>query len=456
MEEMHPRWFIAVAALSASGPAASLRAAPVSYVRDVAPILNTACTGCHRPAKMKGKLDLSSYESLVKGGKSGACVRPGQPGESLLWQSISGSPPDMPNQGEPLSARDVGVIRRWIEEGAKNDGTAESSPKTLISPVYHSLPAVTALTFCGTNLLAVAGHSEVLLYDTRGQLKGRLLSELPRIDAMAVSPVNSLLAVTACDPSVRSEVELWDTERQAIVRSIPAGTDSLFGLSFSPDGRRVAMGGADRIVRVFATETGQELVHFANHTDWVFGASFSSDGKYIVTGGRDSTLRVLEASSGRFLSALAPEWEGILCVAVNPRAPEVVYGGEKGGVRVYKLNPQEGFKDPGENKLHVRDYDHLDAPVYAIAYSPDGKWVAIGGERDEVRVHQADNGARKATLRGHAGAIFALSFNPQGDQVAAAGQDGKVRIYEAASGKKAAEFNSVPLEGRSPSTLSSR
>src|SRR6476646_10617320 len=44
---------------------------PVSYYQDLVPILKRSCTGCHHPGKLKGQLDLTTYESLKKGGKHG-------------------------------------------------------------------------------------------------------------------------------------------------------------------------------------------------------------------------------------------------------------------------------------------------------------------------------------------------------------------------------------------------
>ncbi len=70
-----------------------------------------------RPASSR----LRSASSLLEGGASGPAIRPGKPDASLLVSLISGDKPRMPKVGPPLDASQVAVIRRWIEEGARDD-----------------------------------------------------------------------------------------------------------------------------------------------------------------------------------------------------------------------------------------------------------------------------------------------------------------------------------------------
>ena len=91
----------------------------VSFEKDVMPIFKTSCLSCHKPDKKKGKLDLSTYADLRKGGKQGDPVKPGDPDKSLLVQMISGKEPDMPEKGDKLTDAQVKVISDWIKQGAK-------------------------------------------------------------------------------------------------------------------------------------------------------------------------------------------------------------------------------------------------------------------------------------------------------------------------------------------------
>ncbi|HZO55835.1 MAG TPA: c-type cytochrome domain-containing protein, partial [Bryobacteraceae bacterium] len=105
---------------------AALAAAAPSFSRDIRPILQKRCQGCHQPASKASDLDLTTFEAFQKGGKRGAAFVAGKPDESLALKYISGSiQPRMP-LGEPeLPAQEVTLIKEWILDGAKNDSTAE-------------------------------------------------------------------------------------------------------------------------------------------------------------------------------------------------------------------------------------------------------------------------------------------------------------------------------------------
>ncbi|MFM7317311.1 MAG: DUF1553 domain-containing protein [bacterium] len=95
----------------------------IDFQKQVAPILSSRCVGCHQPGKIKGGLDLTTFKKTMAGGESGSAIEPGKPAESELVFRIkpesSGMKPDMPRQGEPLSANEVSIIEKWIAQGAK-------------------------------------------------------------------------------------------------------------------------------------------------------------------------------------------------------------------------------------------------------------------------------------------------------------------------------------------------
>ena len=91
----------------------------VSYEKDVLPIFKASCVSCHKADKKKGKLDMSTYADLRKGGKQGDPIKPGDPAKSLIVEMISGKEPEMPEKGDKLTDAQVKVISDWIQQGAK-------------------------------------------------------------------------------------------------------------------------------------------------------------------------------------------------------------------------------------------------------------------------------------------------------------------------------------------------
>src|SRR5256885_2594637 len=134
----------------AMGLCGSVRAEekPVSYYRDLLPIFKRSCTGCHHPGKLKGELDLTTYEAFLKGGKHGAGFKSGDLKASMILEEISGAEPSMPKEGDPLRKDEVALVERWIQEGATNDTPANAhSFKLAGPPSYNILPVVSALAY---------------------------------------------------------------------------------------------------------------------------------------------------------------------------------------------------------------------------------------------------------------------------------------------------------------------
>jgi mono/diheme cytochrome c family protein len=124
VEENHPmKAILASAALAlVLSVSAGAQETPVSYTKDIVPLFKKTCAECHNTKKAKGKLDMSTYALLKKGGKKGTPWKEGDPDKSLLVEVVKGPMPEMPEDGDPLTDQQVALIARWIKEGAKDDG----------------------------------------------------------------------------------------------------------------------------------------------------------------------------------------------------------------------------------------------------------------------------------------------------------------------------------------------
>ena len=112
---------LAVLSLAACAPSG------VSYSKDVQPILSKNCSECHAPARRVSSpagLDTTSYQSLMKGGKFGPLVKPGDALRSSLNMLVEGrAHPSirMPHGREKLPDKDIETLKVWVNEGAKNN-----------------------------------------------------------------------------------------------------------------------------------------------------------------------------------------------------------------------------------------------------------------------------------------------------------------------------------------------
>ena len=426
---------------------------PVSYYKDIVPLFKRSCTGCHQPAKLKGQLDMTSYEAFKKGGKHGASFVVGKPKESTVIDEISGDEPSMPKEGDPLSKTEIAMIERWITEGAPNDTPAGAgSYKLTAAPEYTQQPVISALAFSPDGkLLAVSGYHEVLLHGgAESNIVARLVGESPRIESLAFSPDGKKLAVAGSAPARFGEVQIWDAATTGTVLAPPkafkVSMDSIYGISWSPDGTRLAFAGADKVVRIISAADGKELVKFENHSDWVFATSWTLDGKRILSGSRDKAIKLIDASNGQFIDDINKLLEGVVCFARHPKEDVVAYGGEMGVSRTYKIGENQGRTAANNDSNFLKEFERMPGPVQAIAYSPDGTNICVGSIGGEARIFNTSDKKRVATLKGHDGAIFAIAYQPGTNQVVTGGFDGKLRVFETKKGELVRLFVPVPLK----------
>jgi WD40 repeat protein len=422
---------------------------PVSFFNDVVPIFKKSCNGCHHPGKLKGQLDLTTYDAAIKGGKHGALIKAGDPKSSVLIEEITGEEPSMPKEGDPLTKDEIALIEKWIVQGAKDDTPASAkSLKPTEPPTYLAPPVISALAFSQDGkVLAVSGYHEVLLHSADGSnLLSRLLGESPRIESLAYSTDGKLLGVAGSAPARFGEIQIWNTASNTLEKAYKVSADSVFGLSFSPQADRVAVGCADKTVRVIAIADGKELLKFDNHSDWVFGTAWTLDGKRLVTGSRDQAIKYIEASNGQFIDDINKLIEPVICLVRHPKEDVVAYGGEMGVARTYKISDNQG-RTAANRDVNLRNaFERFPGPVHSVSYNRDGTLLAVGGAGPEVRVFNSADAKRVATLKGHSGAIFAVAFNTQTNLVATGGFDGTVRIYETAKGELVKSFVPVPIK----------
>ena len=454
--------------------------APVSYYRRIRPILQRRCSGCHQPAKMGGKLLLTSYAGLKKGGENGAGIVAGKPDESLIVDYISGDEPEMPKNAKPLLPEQIALISLWIKQGAKDD-TPEAvqdriSQKT--PPTYANPPVLTALAYSpDSKLLAISGFHETLLFRAEGSGRvARLIGRSQRIESLAFSPDGKLLAAVGGTPALFGEVQIWDVATRKLLRSITVGYDTLFGVSFSSDGKQLAFGGADNHARVLNVSNGKQTMRFDAHSDWVFGTTFSKKDDHLITVSRDMSMKLVIVKNGQFvdnITSITPGAlkGGLMAVQRHPLKEQVLTGGSDGTPKLFKIF-RTRKRIIGDDFNHIRDYQKMPGRIFGLQFNKDGSLFVVGsstalsgaariyrtgdykteeinnkGGLADTRRDVAARTAQKALvheLKGITGPVYCVAFRPDGKQVAVGGFGGTVRLYDATSGKLVKAF--VPVK----------
>ena len=465
----------------------------ISYYREVRPILQANCQGCHQPAKAKGGYVMTDFKGLLAGGESeGTAVVPEHPDHSSILKMVTPQKGEarMPKGKSPLAASELALIATWIQQGAHDDTPADAKRHYDAEhpPLYSRPPVVPSIDFSPDGkLLAVAGFHEVLLYADQGAtLSGRLIGLSERVQSLRFSPDGSRLAVSGGDPCRLGEVQVWDVEKRKLVVSAPISYDTLYGVSWSPDGKLVAFGCADNTVRTIDASSGKQVLQMGSHSDWALSTAFSGKGDHVISGGRDMSVKLTELASQRFvdnITSITPGAlkGGVLGLATHPYLEHIVAAGSDGVPRAYRIF-REVSREIGDDAQLIADLFPMTGRVFSVRFSLDGKRIACGSGLDRLGellvcsydytndvprhlrqimgkvpdTRKADEKQKLVDFKNHGihelarvaisnSAIYSVAFTPDGGTVATAGSDGMVRFFNATNGALVKEFVSVPL-----------
>jgi WD40 repeat protein/serine/threonine protein kinase len=197
---------------------------------------------------------------------------------------------------------------------------------------------------------------------------------------------------------------------------------TVWGVSFSPDDRTLAMGIEDGTIKLWDLEAKNVRATLTGHRASVWSAAFNRDGKLLITSSDDNTARVWDLARSSTVKTLTTS--AAVRVALLGPDDDSVYTGDRGGnVRVWSLATGN----------ELRSWRHSGA-IYTLALSPDGKTVATAGSDRVIRLHDTTTGQERLSLNGHAGQVYGLAYRPDGKVLASAGWDHVIRLWNAGTG----------------------
>ncbi len=429
----------------------------VSFRQHVWPILKRHCRGCHSGAEPKGDLSIDTVKGMLRGGETGPLFERGKPDESLLLEMIAGDDPQMPPKPPRLSAAKIHTLRQWIFAGAKDDSRpGDLNPVVKIPAKYKVPPAIASVSLSPDGKwLAAACRSEVVLIDIEGNSPPRRIpTESGLITHVEFSPDGKLLAAAGGTPASFGEVRFFRATDGKLISARRIGHDTLFRGAFAPDGKAIALGGADGAIHIVPVDGKAKLRRFELHSDWVMDVAYSPDGKLLVSGGRDKATKVSSAETGRLLRSVDSSAEMIHAVSCD--SPFAVSGGRArtligfefkialAGIQV--TGAGNGARPINRRGQYAKNFETQGGEILDLAVSGDRKLLAVVGAFGGVRIYRTATRQRVAAISKTPAPIYCAALNSDGSKLAIGSKTGQVLIYDIPSGKLIKSLIPVPIE----------
>jgi WD40 repeat protein len=199
-------------------------------------------------------------------------------------------------------------------------------------------------------------------------------------------------------------------------------TDAVYAVAFSPDGKFLITASFDHTLKLWETATGKEVKTYGGatgHTKQVISVAFNQDGSMIASGSTDNTLKVWDVPVNAPIRSLK-SIDAVQAVALSPDGLKLAIGGKDGSL---KLVAPADFKD-----LVKFEMGHQGA-ITSLAFSANGLLLASVGVDRTLRYWSVANGQLVATVGAHTGGVNAVAVNPNNTAAYTVGDDGDLKFW---------------------------
>jgi len=253
--------------------------------------------------------------------------------------------------------------------------------------------------------------------------------------ALAFANSSALLAV-ALD---NGAVELWNARTGERIRALAPPGPAPAVVSASRDGRWLAWSGKDSNLWIWDAREDRAPLMLPGHTKAVSALAFSPDGRLLASAGRELSIALWDVESGKRHQQSLPTRATIRALAFAPNGRVLAAADSDGGLQYWGIS----LTEQQEGDTSVRHYGTVaemsyvpvsDDALTSVGFSPDGKWLAVGGEKNLLKLLEVGVGRNDRTLGPAPDSVLSLAFTPDRQWLLVSGTDSAIRSWRVADG----------------------
>jgi WD40 repeat protein len=248
-------------------------------------------------------------------------------------------------------------------------GNDESKPGNECNGIYAHDKEIYSLAVSpdGKWLFSGSGDNTIKIWSLpEGALIKTLKGHSDSVRSLAVSSDGKQLFSGSWDGAIK----IWSLPEGSLIKTLKGHSDSVRSLAVSPDGKRLFSASDDRTVKIWSLPEGTLIKTLERHNSWVTSLAVSPDGKQLFSASYDKTIKIWSLPGGTEEKTLTDSGFGnIRSLAVTPSGNRLLSGDSNGVIGLITL-PDE----------IVARKMNAGLSVAALSVSPDGEWLAAGGD----------------------------------------------------------------------------
>lgn len=419
----------------------------INFEDHIKPIFRQHCLNCHNQSEAKGGLALDSMTAVMSGGGSGEIVYDGDHEGSRLWQLIAHEDtPVMPPGQDKMPEEQINLVAAWIQGGMlENSGSKAKKkkanamafastgsgkpegPPPMPEVIPQAVPVVTeraaAISAVAASpwapLIAIAGQRQIVLYHGES---GELLGILPFPEGIAqslrFSRDGSYLIAGGGEHSSLGMAAIFDIKTGERIAEVGDEYDVAFDADVNDTMTKVALGGPQKMLRIYSTTDGEKLFDIKKHTDWIYAVAFSPDGVLIASGDRSAGLVVWEAETGQTYLDLTEHKGAINDIAWRDDSNVFASASDDGTIKLWDIIAGKSIKSINAHT----------GGATSVAFDHQGRLVTAGKDKKVKLWDAAGNLVREFPAMGEQ--VLTVAISHDGSRIIAGDWNGDVRMFE--------------------------